>query len=186
MINEYNKEERENNTFSLVENMLIEIEQAVDENDKEKLNMHIQKIARGVKNLMTDANFDRILCLVSQFLNNMFTNRHIINEESIKMFNASINRNIEDIIFEKESLLELNHFLKHCEKNNEHNKLPLSYVILVYIFILQNNRKKTMKIEHEIWQCKLNGINYVPKYSDNNKNNFIKEQIQEGIKKLIR
>lgn len=185
MINEHNKEEQ-TIEFSIIEDMLADIEEALLKNDKEKLNFYIKKIARCTKNLMNDANLDKILCIVSQFLNSAFTNRHIINEESFEIFNNSIKRNIEDIIFEKEALLELNHFLKHCEKNGEYNKLPLSFVILVYIFLLQNNRKKTIQAEHEILQCRLNGINYVPAYSDNDNNDSIKQQVQEGIKKLVR
>ena len=104
--------------------------------------------------------------------------------EACEILHESINRGLDDIEFEKKSLLELKKYLSNCKKSKEYNNLPLSFGILLYLLIMHNDRTEKLKIDADIWKCGLSGIRYIPAVSTDSETSQLRESIEEGLKRI--
>lgn len=164
--------------------ILTDIQSAIDSKDEQQINNYIKQIALNIKKLMSAANQDKVSYIIIQILNKIVATSPTMRTEACEILHESINRGLEEIEFEKKSLLELKKYLSNCKKSKEYNNLPLSFGILLYLLIMQNDRTEKLKIDADIWKCGLSGIRYIPAVSTDSQTNQLRESIEEGLKRI--
>lgn len=167
-----------------VEMIISDIQSAIENKNECDINNYINQIAINIKKLMTAANQDRLTYIIVQFLNKVLAGTPTVRKEACELLHNNINGALEDVNFEKQSLIELKKYLINCKKNKEYSNLPLSFAILICLLAMQNNRTEKLKIDADIWKCGISGIRYIPVIQPNSEVNKYRETIEEGIKVL--
>ena len=182
-----NHSQEEINKMGEVEKLdiiIANIQSSIDNKNEKEINHYINQIAVNIKKLMGSANQDKITYIIIQFLNKIVAGSPTMRTEVCEYLHEAINSALDDIKFEKESLLELKNYLTSCKKTKEYNDLPLSFCILICLLSMQNNRTEKLKVDADIWKCGLSGIRYIPKVQTDSQSSNLRETIETGIKRI--
>lgn len=167
-----------------VEMIIADIQSAIESKNEREINNYINQIAINIKKLMTAANQDKITYIIVQFLNKVIAGTPTVRTEACELLHNNINSALDDVNFEKQSLIELKKYLINCKKSKEYSKLPLSFGILICLLAMQNNRTEKLKMDADIWKCGISGIRYIPATQPDSQVNKYRESIEKGIKVL--
>lgn len=169
-----------------IERIIYDIYKAVSDNDEKEISSHINQISINAKKLISESHKDKIGYLIAKFLNKLVAANPSARTEYCQTLNERLESSIDDIKFERQSLLELKELLKSCKKTKNYDDLPDLFVLLLAIFKMQSNRKEKMSIEANVWKCGLNGIRYMPVTPTDSIEANLRKPIEESIKKLKR
>lgn len=182
---DYSQEEiNKMNEIDKVEMIIADIQTAVENKNEGEINSHINQIAINIKKLMKALNHDKSLYMTVQFLNKIIMGSPTVRKEACELLHDNINSALEDLNFEKQSLIELKNYLINCKKNREYSNLPLSFGILICLLAMQNNRTEKLKLDADIWKCGISGIRYIPATEPDSQVNKYRESIEEGMSLL--
>ena len=168
-----------------IEFVISSIGEAVNNKDKKEINSYINQIASNVRNLLKECNKDTIAYIIARFLNRLIANAPTVRIDACERFDEDLTSYINNIEYEKYVLKELKKHLKYCSRNNEYDKLALSFGILMSVFILHNDRTEKMKISTQVWDCETKGIRYIP-VSKNDRMDELKDVIDSSLNILRR
>ena len=65
----------------------------------------------NIKKLITAANKDKVIYIIVQFLNKVLAGTPTVRREACELLHNNINGALEDVNFEKQSLIELKKYL---------------------------------------------------------------------------
>lgn len=182
---DYSQEEiNKMNEIDKIEMIIADIQTAIENKNEGEINNYINQTAINVKKLLKVANHDKVLYMTVQFLNKIIAGTPTVRKEACELLHNNINSALEDLEFEKQSLIELKKYLINCKKNKEYSNLPLSFGILICLLAMQNNRTEKLKLDADIWKCGISGIRYIPATETNSQVNKYRESIEDGISLL--
>lgn len=167
-----------------VEIIIKAIQDAIKNKDEKQINGYINDIAQNIKFLIKNINQDKFLYIIIKRLNKIIATDSRIRNNICQNLDESIADGIDEINFEKEALLELRNYLKNSKKNKIYKDLPLSFSILLCIFLMHKQRDKKICNDGDIWSSAIKGITYIPATQTNSRTDELREVIQKGISDL--
>lgn len=163
--------ETKNDNLSFYD-LFIEFQEIIERKniEIEKIPFYIHQMLTSVKYLKQNTNRYLLDCEVLKF----YLNRMVINRDKYELI---LKNRLQNITFEKECLLTLKKHLLYMQENKDYRQFLIALKILIFIFLIQNQRIESMKNEIS----KVNNPSYFPNDLEESK---LKKQLKESIKEL--
>lgn len=177
------------NDATLIESILNEIKIAIETKEESQLELYIELITKLIKERKKEANYEKNFYTIAMFINKIlnalsFSLLEVENEIWQNLF-ENMYTHIDEIKFEKKSLLVLKTILKHYKKEKNYNEIDTIFLILLYIIAMQNIRREEIINDNMIFDCSMKGIHYIPATrKDGINTNELRETIDTKIKIL--
>lgn len=180
-----NNENKFNEKISKIEMIVGDIQEAIDSKDEQQLKSYLVQFNSNIRNLLKEANKDKLRYLIIQYLNRLMANAPTVRVSASENLNEVLNKCLDEVKFEKQALLELRSYLKSFARDKDYTNLALSFGILILILGMHNERNGRLSVAGDVWKCGISGINYMP-VSTSDGNVTLKSGINEGLEALAR